>query len=255
MEDNIECKFIAYSKEVASTGTPHLQGYICFENNKTKSAVIKLMPGCHIEVMGGTLTENETYCSKEAEMTKRGTPPISNKNKGRAEKHRWKETLEFAKKNQLDEIDPELRIRYYSTFKRIATDYCKAPLPLDSVCGTWIYGRTGTGKTYAVASRFPDRYLKDLNKWWDGYQGEHVVHLEEPSPEMASTLGAHLKKWADNQPFMAQIKGSYICIRPSRFIVTSNYSIDEMNFNSKDIDAIKRRFIEIEKFRDQNIIL
>ena len=34
--DNLICKYIAYSKEVApTTGTPHLQGYVTFVNAKT----------------------------------------------------------------------------------------------------------------------------------------------------------------------------------------------------------------------------
>lgn len=33
----------------------------------------------------------------------------------------------------------------------------------------WIWGEPGTGKTRGVWDKYPDLYVKNLNKWWDGY--------------------------------------------------------------------------------------
>lgn len=131
----------------------------------------------------------------------------------------------------------------------------KKPEPLSTVCGLWIYGDTGTGKTHSVVMQHPDRYIKPLNKWWDGYQGEDVVHLDEVAPDHAKWMAPFLKKWADRWPFDAETKGSAIQIRPRLVVVTSNYSLLEMGFQENDLPALQRRFREVRKFRDQDIIV
>lgn len=55
----------------------------------------------------------------------------------------------------------------------------------------WHWGSTGTGKTRGVRERFPEAYLKSNTKWWDGYNGEDVVILDEMTP---NTIGSwHIK--------------------------------------------------------------
>lgn len=57
-------------------------------------------------------------------------------------------------------------------------------------------------------------------------------------------LGHYLKIWADKWSCTGEIKGGTVQLRHTHFIVTSNYSIDEL-FSSKGqtlIDAIRRRF-------------
>ena len=46
---------------------------------------------------------------------------------------------------------------------------------------------------------------KCRNKWWDGYDGEDVVLLEEIAPEHKE-LCQELKIWAQERPFRAEIK-------------------------------------------------
>jgi hypothetical protein len=52
-------------EEVAKTGTPHLQGYIEFENLKAFSTIQKIVPKAHIEPAHGTTIQNIKYCSKD----------------------------------------------------------------------------------------------------------------------------------------------------------------------------------------------
>jgi hypothetical protein len=69
----------------------------------------------------------------------------------------------------------------------------------------WIYGPTGTGKSYSLELAYPDAYLKQSNKWWDGYKDEPVVIIEDFDSDHAC-LNHHLKIWADHRPFLAEIK-------------------------------------------------
>lgn len=91
-----------------------------------------------------------------------------------------------------------------------------------------------------MRQRFPLAYIKGNNIWWDGYDGQETVILEEMGPKQ---IGAqHMKKWCDHYPFSAESKGSSVLIRPKRLLVTSNYSIEACFPEPQDTDAIKRRF-------------
>lgn len=50
-----------------------------------------------------------------------------------------------------------------------------------------------------------------------------------------------LKNWADKFPFVAEIKGGSMTIRPEKIVVTSNYHPAEC-FGDKDLGPILRRF-------------
>lgn len=89
---------------------------------------------------------------------------------------------------------------------------------------------------------YPDHYAKELNKWWDGYEGQDVVAIEEWCPKNECTA-SFLKIWADRYPFPAQIKGGSLRqIRPKKVIVLSNYEMEQCFLSTEDLDPMKRRF-------------
>lgn len=89
-------------------------------------------------------------------------------------------------------------------------------------------------------------YTKYLNKWWDAYEGEPCVLIEDADPTQCKYLAHHFKVWCDRYSFAAEQKNGRIQINPGdfHFVVTSNYSIDEC-FEGVDHEAIKERFDEL----------
>lgn len=118
---SLECRYIVFGVEKApTTGTPHLQGYVSFENAKTLSAVIKILKGAHVEIRRRSALEASTYCKKDGEFEERGVLPMSPHDKGQASKEQWETVLELARADKLEEIPAQYLIPHYNTLNQIA---------------------------------------------------------------------------------------------------------------------------------------
>lgn len=76
---------LMYEHEVCpKTHKPHLQGFICFDSIKSLAMMKLIHNTAHWEAMGGSIEENNTYCSKEKNGTVivYGVFPASAKEKG-----------------------------------------------------------------------------------------------------------------------------------------------------------------------------
>lgn len=154
--------YLIFGQEVAASGTPHLQGFVKFATNKRFNAVRDLLPfGAHVALRLRQSTDWHAaeYCKKDGLFEEFGDPPAPSRGHagGRATAEKWTIAKRAAKEGNLDQIDDDLFIKYYSTFKRIAKDYMKKPDPLGTVCGLWIHGATGQGKSHSVITQHPDR--------------------------------------------------------------------------------------------------
>lgn len=249
-------KYMVVGKEIGDEGTPHLQGFVIMQRRVHFSYMKKRIPKAHIEAMKGDSLEASEYCKKDGSWEELGefeyiTPNGgSSGSKGGKEKaNRYRNMINTVKlHHDMDmvlELDPVSYLQHYHAYKRIIQDNPMKIENLKDVCGEWIYGPPGVGKSHKVREENPDIYLKPANKWWDGYQNEEVVYIEDFDMNH-KVLGHHLKLWADKWPFAAEQKGTTIKIRPKKLIITSNYSIEEI-FNEDQVlqDAIKRRFKQI----------
>jgi len=93
-----------------------------------------------------------------------------------------------------------------------------------------------------VRETYESFYSKPMSKWWDGYDQEETVVLDDFDPNHAKFLSYFLKIWADHYVFNAEVKGGMLKIRPKVIVVTSQYSIEQCFESQEEIDAIKRRF-------------
>lgn len=235
--------------EVGESGTPHLQGFIYFPS-RVRMNTVKSVVGtrAHVEMSRGTIKQNFDYCSKDGDFTEYGRRPMFQDEKGAAEKERYKRAFQNAKDGLFEEIledSPDIALRHYNVLKRIRADaVAERELPtLDAnVRMKWYYGPSGTGKSRKARSEHPHAYLKDCNKWWDGYLDQETVIIEDVDKRDADWLIRKMKIWADIYPFPAEMKGSKTVIRPKMLIVTSNYHPKDIWSLESDLGPILRRF-------------
>lgn len=245
--DTVECQYIVAGRETGESGTPHLQGYVYFKTVKSPTQVHRLLPGCHVEIARGNPQQADEYCRKDdQEPYVRGTRPYTQKEKGEAERARWESAWNLAKQGKVEEIDPKIRLRYYGAIRRIERDFMPPVGRLVGPCGVWIFGLAGAGKTRAVLDAFPEAYPKPRTQWWDGYQGERIVYVDDVDI-FDVKLGGSLKLWSDAYPFIGEIKGGSQKIRPDKLIVTSQYRIEDIWSDAETRQALLRRFIVLEK--------
>lgn len=225
----IDCKYLVVGREIGDSGTPHLQGYIVFTSAaKLHQVKAKIPQNPHLEVAKGNSSQNFDYCTKEdEEFFEKGERPLTAKEKGDTEKKRYERAWEQAKAGEIDEIDADIRMRLYGTIKRIRADYQQVPQSLEQLDFWWYFGASGTGKSRAAREENPGYYIKNKNKWWDGYVDQPCVIIEEWFPDVVSGLQQMLKEWCDHHPFAAETKGSATSIRPPKIIITSNYTLEE----------------------------
>lgn len=219
-EDNDDIQYICFGKEVApTTGTPHLQGWVHFKQ-RVSMAICKGKLGgrrFHVESCKGNYEQNELYCRKTREEDDvpnddvycRGTLPMDRKAKGDSNKERWEVAWDCAKKGDLESIDADIRVKQYNVLNRIMNDEQarRTKHTLDDLEHEWYFGPSGTGKSRKAREENPDAYLKMCNKWWDGYNDEEVVLIEDFDSNH-SVLCHHIKIWGDRYPFLMEIKGS-----------------------------------------------
>lgn len=223
---------IAGWETAPSTGQAHLQGYVQFESKQRLTALKKLVCGntVHWEPARGDEESNIAYCSKEGNIICHGEPRVING--GVREKKRWQQALDAIKANQVDSIDAQIQICHAKNVDYLINKFRKRPADLPHTSRhLWIYGPSGSGKSRQAREMMEGHtwYDKLQSKWWDYYDGEEYALIDDLEKENARCLIAHLKRWLDIYPFVAEFKGGMAkYIRPRRLIITSNFHPHEI---------------------------
>lgn len=67
-------EYLIFGKEVGASGTPHLQGTVCFQSRKRLQQVIAIIGQAHCTVTR-YLSQSIDYCKKDGDFTENGQPP------------------------------------------------------------------------------------------------------------------------------------------------------------------------------------
>jgi len=225
--------------EKGKEGTYHIQAYFNYSNTKALGGLTKYDKKIHgekVKVDNGA----DKYCMKEDTRVEGpwefGTKPVQ-----RNDKKDWDRVWEDAKKGDLEKIPKDILISHYKNIKAIQKDYMKHT-DSDDLRGRWIWGPPGVGKSRKAREQFPNHYPKLCNKWFDGYQGEEAVIMDDIGLDH-KCLGQQLKIWGDRYACILETKGGAVPSNFKYFVVTSQYTIEEIwNGDQATIDALKRRF-------------
>lgn len=214
-------KYLVYQKECGKEETPHYQGYVVFNSMKRMSGLKKINSRAHWENRRGTHVQAKEYCMKEegrleGPWEKGEEPKVPGRNS-------TPETLlEDLKKHMTDaellENHTGFILRYglgrISTMRRIL----KGERNWMTEC-CLIWGEPGVGKSRWVHENFPDAYWKSQDKWFDGYNGEDVVVLDDYRGYLPLTV---MNTLINGVPATMEVKGGKVQMVAKLVIITAN---------------------------------
>jgi len=107
--------YCIFGKEIGENGTPHLQGYIVFEQEKRLNQLKRLVGSrYHFEISRGTPTEASEYCKKDGDYIEIGTLP-KNTNEG-GKKGKWDQLVEYITTINAEEGERPTETDLYARF-------------------------------------------------------------------------------------------------------------------------------------------
>lgn len=112
-------EYLIFGKEVGESGTPHLQGFVCFQSRKRLNQVIALIGQCHCSV-ARFVQQSIEYCKKEGDYEEIGQPPAVSQGK-RNDLELFKEDVKMGNVD-LKSIR-ELHSEVYAKYTRFCIEY------------------------------------------------------------------------------------------------------------------------------------
>jgi len=217
-------KKVAYARgqlEKAASGTIHWQFVVYFtKKDRVRLAALKKLFGDQVAFYPCKSEKAEKYVWKDdtcVDLQYRfewGKRPFKHNSKVDAEK-----CFELCKQGRLEELPASYLIYHYQTAKKIKMDYMVGD-PLEKEVNVY-WGPTGVGKSRRAWNEAGfDAYPKTpTTKFWDGYQGQGKVVIDEFTGQIEIT---HLLRWLDRYPVLVETKGSGTPLKAKRIWITSN---------------------------------
>lgn len=259
-----ELRRAVYQHEICpETGRWHLQGYVRWKRGcrlPQCKVWIGLGDDIHLEASGGTDSDNYDYCTKldtRADHNKLhmlgiyvdlGTPfdPtiegdwLTSGEKRRGVYESNAKVLKEQGVKALYQLDPGFCLNNPTKIMKFEENFVRRFTTDDVVRKVRIIyceGATGIGKTSACYRAFCNRMYNLVphssrsteDPWWDAYEGEDTVLIDEIKPGMLETT--MLNRWADGYPCRLRTKGGHTWANYTLLIMLSNYSLNECIFD------------------------
>lgn len=235
----IDATYHTAGREIGEEGTPHLQGYAEFANSRPWAWIHKRFPRAHVEKRAGTAAQAIAYCHKDGDFWEIGEP----KKQG--------------KRSDLDEIKTALAdgvdmltiadshfgdfCRYHKSFslyrQLLAKHRTEPPKAV------WLWGRTGVGKTRRATTSHSSFYMKPDSKWWDGYEQQEAIIIDDWRPNHWLCL-AGLLTLTDRYPYQGEVKSGFVKINSPYIYITSDRPPTEVwsgEHKERDLSQLLRR--------------
>lgn len=230
------CTYIVWGKEIGESGTPHLQGYAECKSQIHFDVFLKNCHDINVEKRMGTAKQASDYCKKgeqSHEEWKKNSEHGPNYGKN-ADVFEEGECSNQGKRNDIEtctdmihegkrmrevaEENPAAFVKFHrglQTYKTLVTPPRKEKPEV-----IVRYGPTGSGKTLLAYHETNDAFVwkPQMGPWWDGYDCETHVILEEFRGQFPFE---HLLDLLDRYECKVQVKGGMSQFVATKIIICS----------------------------------
>jgi len=205
-------KYMIYGKEICpNTGKIHYQGYVIF-NRTARFPKAKEWIGAgdetHIEIRNGSRDQAREYCMKDNDYQEIG---IYNKLELK--------NILLLDINVIKENYPDIFCRYYRGLEKMLPKGEK----WRDICVTWLWGRSGSGKTKKVMEMDDVYKLDRPMKWFDGYEKNKILLLDDVDIDDFYKNRGLLLNVLDGYQLRVASKGSHLYAHWTEVFITSNW--------------------------------
>lgn len=210
-----ECtRYLVFGREKGDNGTPHLQGYIAFTGPKSFSSVKHILAGKlpnnnagegrhHIERARSNAGVNRRYCTKGGDFEEFGEQPQQGK---RTDLGDAISTLHSSgRMSEVRREHPDVYVKFHRGLAALRQGMleCRHSKPWVA----WLHGHAGCGKS-RLASTIPGSqyWAQPDGVWWDGYEQQDVVIVDDVCWSFKTTL---FKRLCDYYPLKVPVKGGF----------------------------------------------
>lgn len=231
-------RYIIYGIEKCpTTGRTHFQGYAYFAREvswKIAKAELSNDKSLHVEECKGEREDNILYCMKgeqskdewkqfkekgpnwgiNAEIKEFGVKPKQGK---RTDIHLFNQKLEEGV--PLKDIIKDSNNYQCCRMAELKYKYCENKRPIKDIEVIWIYGGTARERKMAAYLEEEDIFTPMSDKWWDGYDMDKTVLIEEYDNKYCNSK--RLDQLTDIFPFRIETKGGSRQVQYTKIIFTS----------------------------------
>lgn len=247
--------YFVMGKEVGKSGTPHIQGTVCFTNARIMRQVSKIITKAWL-APAKDVQASIVYCKKDGDFTEWGTPPKLKNDGGKGEKAKakWAEVRDLVNQGKLEEVDAQILICHYSNLKRMANDAGSTNARIyrhEDRVFYYLCGPAGTGKSRKarqMCSTYERTMLYVKNPetkgWFDGITAMHSLLLIEDIGPAHAWLATGLKLWMDAYLARVEVKGDTRFLNFAGGFITSNHPLRSI-VAAADYPAVRRRCVMV----------
>lgn len=220
----------------------HIQAYANFSNTKKLGGLLKVEKGTDYRAV---VIDNgaRDYCMKQLTRVL-GPWEFGKKPVRRNCKADWDEVRELAKNGDFEAIPSDLYISHCAALHKINELNQKEAEDIGHLRGIIIWGKAGIGKSLMAREYvLPGlaTYTKQHNKWWTGFKDHKKVIWDDLTPEDAKIFGNQMKLYTDRYAIRGEVKGATVPLNYEYFVITSQYSLEELFKDEETYEAMARR--------------
>ncbi len=245
--DNEKIRYLCFGVEKAPTTLKvHNQGWLQFIETKRLAACKKLCATAHWEPCRGDEKANDIYCKKEGIFFTYGKWKTQGK---RTDIESFRELSRVSKTTlEVANADFGNYCKYHKAVDKyrfmVAKQKARKQRNINVII---IWGDTGVGKTSWAWENYPELFPMHASnmKWWDGYDGEEVILIDEYSNQ---TKLPRLLGLLDKFMLKLQTKGGHCWALWHTVIITSNLKYpDDWHIHAREVHkrALARRVTKV----------